>query len=72
MWSIKPLEGKYYGTKISNGKDQITVWTSFSTPVSSREIEEGWDEDYGYDHVESEKDYRMALVICSALNKEFL
>jgi hypothetical protein len=69
-WKIKPLSGKYYGTEIEgdNG-DSICIWTPFSTPVSTRELEGGWDEEYGIDHCESQKDYEYALVICEALNK---
>lgn len=69
-WKIKPLSGKYYGTEIENDNgDRICIWTSFSTHVSVRELEKGWDEDCGYDHYESQKDYEYALVICDVLNK---
>ena len=70
-WRIKPLSGEYYGTLVEHVEtaDMICVWTSASMPVSVRELEGGWDEEYGIDHCESQKDYEYALVICEALNK---
>ena len=70
-WYIKPLNGKYYGTEITDGDNVIEVWTGYTGKVSEREIEEGWTDDYGFDHVESDRDYKIACVICDALNKEF-
>jgi hypothetical protein len=68
-WNIEPLTGKYYGTRISNDAgDLIVVWTNGSCPVSERELEEGWEEEHGYDHVESQKDYEYAIAIRDALN----
>jgi hypothetical protein len=69
-WFIEPLEGKYYGTKVSNGSDLIEVWTGYTGKVSQRELDGGWTEEYGFDHVESDKDYKLAYIICEALNKE--
>jgi hypothetical protein len=71
-WFIEPLEGKYYGTKVRNGRDLIEVWTGYTGKVSQRELDDGWTEEYGFDHVESDKDYKLACIICEALNKEEL
>jgi len=70
-WTIKPLQGKYYGTIVTDGHKEIKVWTiAYTGKVSEREIEAGWEEDYGFDHVESDVDYKIACIICDALNKE--
>ena len=71
-WFIKPLCGKYYGTIVTDGKRVVEVWNGYTGKVSQREIDEGWTPDYGFDHVESDQDYKMALVICDALNEEKL
>jgi hypothetical protein len=71
-WYIEPLRGKYYGTKVTDSERVISVWTGYTGKVSERELAEGWTEDYGFDHVESDQDYKMALVIRDALNKEKL
>lgn len=69
-WYVKPLKGKYYGTRITNGEHLIEVWTGHTGRVSEREIAEGWTDEYGFDHVESDRDYKIACIICDALNKE--
>lgn len=77
MWMIKPLEGKYYGTKIVNWEtdDIIEVWLPFKTythdEVSEREKELGWGEDgdFYFDHVESKYSYEAAQKIVKALNE---
>ena len=71
-WYIEPLKGKYYGTRVTNGKQLIVVWTGYTGKVSVRELAEGWTEDYGFDHVESDIDFKIACVIRDALNKEQL
>lgn len=73
MWYIEPLDGKYYGTRIVNDEtdEVIEVWLDFdSASASVREIENGWEPDAGYDHVESARSYKAACVICDALNFE--
>lgn len=72
QWYVEPLKGKYYGTRVTNGEQLIVVWTGYTGKVSEREIEEGWTEEYGFDHVESDRDYKIACVICDALKKEQL
>lgn len=72
-WSIKPLEGKYYGTIILDSLtgDEIKLWISdhFAKPFASeREIKNGWTPEDGHDHVESVRDYEYAQVIVDALN----
>jgi hypothetical protein len=69
-WTVRPLKGKYYGTEVTDGDKVIKVWTGYTGQVSIREIEEGWTEEYGFDHVESDVDYKIACIICDALNKE--
>lgn len=71
-WYIEPLNGKYYGTKVTNGQQFIEVWTGYTGTVSEREIADGWTEEYGFNHVESDRDYKIACIICDALNKEQL
>lgn len=76
MWKVEPLEGKYYGTRVSNGDRFIDVWTGFKgyTPeeVSIREKAQGWgkDGDYYFGHVESQFDYEIAVQIAEMLNKK--
>jgi hypothetical protein len=69
-WTIKPLKGKYYGTLVTDGEEYVVVWTGYTGKVSEREIEAGWTDDCGFDHIESDRDYKIACVICDALNKE--
>ena len=77
MWSLLPLHGKYYGTKIVNSVtgDIIEVLLSFKTytqdEISEREKELGWGEngEYYYDHVETQYSYETAKKIIEALNK---
>lgn len=69
-WIIQPLNGKYYGTLVSDGVKSLVIWTGYTGKVSEREIAEGWTDDYGFDHVESDRDYKIACVICDVLNKE--
>ena len=69
-WIIQPLSGKYYGTLVTDGVKSLVIWTGYTGKVSEREIAEGWTDDYGFDHVESDRDYKIACVICDALNKE--
>lgn len=70
-WTIEPLlEGKkYYGTIISlPSGGLIEVWTSGSGnwEASIREKKNGWEPDYGADHVESAEDYANAKLIAAA------
>lgn len=71
-WYVEPLCGKYYGTRVTNGKNIIIVWTGYTGKVSIREIEEGWTEEHGFDHIESDRDYAIACAIVDKLNKEKL
>ena len=73
MWVLKPLEGKYYGTKIVNWEtgDEIEVWLTMGMGdyrASDRELENGWDSECGYDHVELQSSYEAAKKIVDALN----
>lgn len=70
-WYLKPLEGKYYSTDIESEDGLIQVHgfiTDDPYRSSDRELEEGWTEDMGYDHVELQSTYETALKIVKALN----
>ena len=71
-WKLEPLKGKYYGTKVWNDEtdELIEVWLSSVLKASEREIEDGWEEEHGYDHVESQRSYEAAMIICEALNEK--
>lgn len=79
-WTIEPLKGKYYGTKIVNNEtdEVIEVWLGFigNYTASEREKEQGWGQpdedgfvDIYYDHVELQRSYDAAIIICEALNE---
>lgn len=74
MWVLQPLEGKYYGTQLLNltTGDIIEVWLSMKGDyrASDREIENGWDKECGYDHVELQSSYETAKKILKALNDD--
>lgn len=72
MAKILPLDSKYYGTRIAYGKDQeLIVWNTawYDFAPSERELANGWTEDYGQDHVESQADYEIANLLCETLTK---
>lgn len=77
-WIIKPLDGKYYGTVVENTEtgEELNVWMDFvgDYTASSREKAKGWgkDGDKYYDHVELQRSYDIAEVICKALNQSGL
>ena len=75
MVTIKPLTGKFYGTKIidSEGDTILTLWVGFKNylpeEVSPREIANNWSHaDQGFDHVESIYDLAAAEAVVTALN----
>lgn len=72
MWSVKPLEGKYYGTIVQyDGCDVCRFWESnhFARPFgSSREIANGWTEEDGHDHVEDEQSLSLATEFVNHMN----
>lgn len=73
MATIAPLSGKYYGTKIvlKNG-ESFHIWlqnNSLLSRVSEREIARGWSPDYGFDHVETEENYKIAKICAEALTE---
>ena len=73
-WKIKPLKGKYYGTIVENTEtgEEINIWLGFvgDYRASEREIQEGWEAGDGYDHVELQRSYVAAVLICDVLNTE--
>lgn len=70
QWSVEDLSGKYYGTRVvSDNGGVIVVWTGFdNSGASIRERNDGWEEGDGYDHIESQRDFEIATIICDALN----
>lgn len=72
---LKPLASKHYSTEISVyvedalGQEYslgIEVYGYFPAP-SQRELDGGWDIDYGMDHVETHAEYEIALAIVEVL-----
>lgn len=75
MFSVGPLKNKHYGTEVidSNGDYVCTVWVGFidyeHSKVSPREIKNGWEPCYGYNHVESIYDLECAQAVADKLNQ---
>ena len=75
--TLIPLEGKYYSTELLvedenwEGSVYITVAGHPTWTPSPREIENGWEPDYGMDHVEDHGTYNVALIIKEALEYAF-
>jgi len=75
---IEPLEGKYYGTRITleNGEG-ITIWVMGDYKPSIRQLEElsmtyeeAKDDDYFCDsHFESETSFKVAVAIVETLSR---
>ena len=70
-WELLPLDRdkKYYGTLVKIGNDQLEIWTpgNFGTlRPSAREIANGWEDGYPYDHMESEECLANARLIAAA------
>lgn len=67
-WRVLPLEGKYYGTVVDLGGNTLIVWTTdWTNPVpSEREVANGWEPDYGMDHVEDARTLANARLIAAA------
>ena len=72
-----PLSGKYYETSILvdvedmfGFKHQVTI-NLFGDDCypSERELDKGWEPDYGMDHVETEATHIVASIIVEALKK---
>lgn len=73
MAKIAPLNSKFYGTKVETlDGGLITVWEMGPHPwkPSQRELENNWEPEYGFDHVETEHCYTIASIICDALTKK--
>ena len=73
-WELDELPHKHYTTIVRNTKtdERIEVCTfKFGDDyrASDRELEDGWTDWHGFDHVELQGGYEMALVIRDALNK---
>lgn len=69
---LEELRGKYYSTEIvayTEGHDPtyISIVGYGNGKPSQRELDRGYNEDYGMDHVESDSSYQVALKILEAL-----
>jgi hypothetical protein len=75
--TIEPLSGKHYGTEVFvkvfdqfGFSNDISISISGYYPApSQREIDNGWEPDEGMDHVETEAEHVIALIIKEALEK---
>ena len=72
---LHPLKGKFYSTEISagfvdetgnHGSMYIEISGYHSQP-SEREVEKGWEPDWGMDHVEGQAQYEIAKAIVDML-----
>lgn len=78
QWSVAPLDGKYYGTRIldADGEEVAEFWDhSTASHPSEREkasfgdwTEEKWADYVCDSHWESERDYLRAKAIVEAMN----
>lgn len=75
---LKPLAPKHYHTEIdvtvadASGYRYtigVDVYGYFPAP-SQRELDGGWDIEYGMDHVETHAEYAIALAIVEALKEK--
>lgn len=75
--TLEPLRSKHYSTDlVVEVYDQfgfpndicITISGYYPKP-SQREVDKGWEPDYGMDHVETEAEHILALIIKEALEK---
>lgn len=72
---LQPLESKHYSTEIDLSFDGfescgVQVFGRSRKP-SARELDSGWDPEWGMDHVETEVVYEVARVIEQALKEHF-
>lgn len=77
---LKPLETKHYMTQLNifvedeDGQEWrigAEVYGYFPKP-SQRELDTGWEPDYGMDHVETDAEHKIALAIVEALTGKTL
>lgn len=75
--TIKPLSWKHYETELVvevydqfGFSNDVSISISGDYPApSQRELDNGWEPDDGMDHVETEAEYVVALIIKEALEK---
>lgn len=73
--TLEPLRGKHYSTDIivevydewGCANDIVITISGYYPSPSQREIDKGWEPDDGMDHVETEAEYGLALIIKEAL-----
>lgn len=74
---LLPLTDKYYETCIGVEVEDIFGFKQYvtinlfggDTYPSKRELDKGWEPEYGMDHVETEATYTIAKIIIEALKK---
>jgi hypothetical protein len=71
---LAPLEGKYYETSIYVDVSDETGYYTFRVDItgyypkpSQREVDNGWEPDYGMDHAEPKACHRIAEMIVDCL-----
>lgn len=69
-WYIKPLSGKYYATRVTDGDSVVNIWIPdhFNWEPSHRELKNGWEPSVGRDHVEDSRSLLAAERFCKAMN----
>jgi len=73
--TLEPLRDKHYSTdlvvevydQMGFPNDILISISGYYPAPSQRELDKGWEPDYGMDHVETEAEYCLALVIKEAL-----
>jgi hypothetical protein len=72
--NILPLESKHYSTDLSVDVDvdghiytMLVSISGYAPRASIREVDRGWEPDWGMDHIESETHFALAHMIASSL-----
>lgn len=73
--TLEPLRGKHYSTDLvvevyddfGFPNDIVITISGYYPSPSKREIDKGWEPDDGMDHVETQAEYALALIIKEAL-----
>lgn len=73
--TLEPLEGKYYETVIlvdlGNHRGLRISIGGWGGEASEREKKNGWEPDYGMDHVETQDAYEVAKKIVKLLEDKY-
>lgn len=68
-----PLGGKHYATEVFvevNGNQFRVDICGYGSRPSQRELDNGWEYDYGMDHVEGEEHLFLANLVMEALKND--